>query len=393
MQGPMGIPGEAVVVDAATTRVDTVAATEEVAAEILQGLGGSPDIVLAFFSPHHRENAGALLETLQRELTPDAITGSSMSGVIGGGREFQAGPGISLWAARLPGARLQTYRLELESEESRITGWPDVPESASAVMLVEPFSFPLEPFFESLRKLPDLPTMLGGISSGADRAGENVLLFDETLVQQGAVGFAMDGGYRFETVLAQGCRPVGPPFLVTRSEGNVVFELGGRPAYGELSEVLIAIGEEERNRFMRAPHVGIQPLESTSGEDGSDTLIRGVMGVDPDAGAIAVSDTIDEGEMLQFQARDREYAHRQMESALKLAGSFDSEVLSALVFDCTARGLHLFQRADHDIQLIQELWPDLPVAGCFAAGEIGPVCGLPYIHGLSASIGLLVPSE
>jgi len=389
----MGVPGKAAVADAVSTRADSMEAFEEVSAKIKEQIGGSPDIVLAFFSPHHREHAGKLLNVIQRELTPDSIVGSSMSGVIGGGREHQAGPGISLWAARLPGARLQSYCLELEAKKSRIGGWPDVPQSASAVMLVEPFTFPLEPFFESLRKTPDLPTMLGGIASGADRAGENVLFHDDTLVDKGAVGFVLDGGYRFETVLAQGCRPVGPPFLVTRSEGNVVYELGGRSAYGELSEVLIAIGEEERNRFMRAPHIGIQPLESTSGESGSDSLIRGVMGVDPDAGAIAVSDTVTEGDMLQFQARDREFAHAQMESALKLAGSFDPEVLGALIFDCTARGLHLFQRADHDVEMVHKLWPNLPVAGCFAAGEIAPVCGLPYIHGLSASVGLLVPTE
>ncbi|PCJ54515.1 MAG: hypothetical protein COA70_05175 [Planctomycetota bacterium] len=389
----MGVPGKAAVADAVSTRVDSIGAFEEVCAKIKEQIGGSPDIVLAFFSPHHREHAGKLLQVIQRDLTPDSIAGSSMSGVIGGGREHQAGPGISLWAARLPGARLQTFCLELDSKKSRIGGWPDIPQSASAVMLVEPFTFPLEPFFESLRRTPDLPTMLGGIASGADRVGENVLLHDDTLVDKGAVGFALDGGYRFETVLAQGCRPVGPSFLVTRSEGNVVYELGGRSAYEELSEVLIAIGEEERNRFMRAPHIGIQPLQSTSGESGGDSLIRGVMGVDPDAGAIAVSDTVEEGDMLQFQSRDREFAHEQMESALKLAGSFDPEVLGALIFDCTARGLHLFQRADHDIEMVHKLWPNLPVAGCFAAGEIAPVCGLPYIHGLSASIGLLVPSE
>ena len=389
----MEVSGKAVVADAVSTRGDSVGAFEEVSAKIKEQIGGSPDIVLAFFSPHHREHAGKLLEVIQRDLTPDSITGSSMSGVIGGGREHQAGPGISLWAARLPGARVQSFCLELDAKKSRIGGWPDIPQSASAVLLVEPFTFPLEPFFESLRGTPDLPAMLGGIASGADRAGENVLLHDDTLVSKGAVGFALDGGYRFETVLARGCRPVGPLFLVTRSEGNVVYELGGRPAYGELSEVLIAIGEEERNRFMRAPHIGIQPLESTSSESGSDSLIRGVMGVDPDAGAIAVSDTVEEGVWLQFQSRDREFAHEQMESALKLAGSFDPEVLGALIFDCTARGLHLFQRADHDIEMLHKLWPNLPAAGCFAAGEIAPVCGLPYIHGLSASIGLLVPSE
>jgi small ligand-binding sensory domain FIST len=144
---------------------------------------------------------------------------------------------------------------------------------------------------------------------------------------------------------------------------------------------------------MRAPHVGILPMENRTGEPGRDLLVRGVMGVDPHVGAVAITDHLGEGASVQFQARDRITAHSELASSLELAGSFCPKVLGALQFSCTGRGLQLFHRADHDVQMIHEYWPDLPVSGGFVAGEIGPVCGLPYIHGLAVCVGLLVENE
>jgi small ligand-binding sensory domain FIST len=389
----LGESARAVVAESVSAHEDTAVAITEVIEEVREAIGRGPDLVTVFFSPHHRSKVRVILDSIQQELMPGHLVGSSMAGVVGGGREMQAGPGIALWAARLPGTEVFTYHLELEEEKSRIIGWPDMPESASTALIAEPFSFPLEPFFISLRTLADLPVILGGIASGADRRGENVMLFDHAITTEGAVGFVLDGSFRLEPVVAQGCRPVGPQFKVTRCEGNVMLELGGRPAYGELSEVLIAIGEEERQKFMRAPHVGIQPLTNRSGEPGRDMLVRGVMGVDPDAGAVAVTDQVGEGMSVQFQARDREAAHAELSGALELSGSFCPRVLGALQFSCTGRGIQLFQRADHDVGTIHDYWPDLPVSGAFVAGEIGPVCGLPYIHGLATCVALLVENE
>lgn len=389
----MGSMRRAAVAETVSVLEDSALAAEEAVSGILGALGEQPDLVTLFFTPHHRKFAREILDLIHRELKPKHIVGSSMSGVIGGGREVQAGPGLSLWAANLPGTQVFPFHLELEAEHSRIIGWPEAPQSASTVLIAEPFSFPLEPFFRSLRKQDQLPVVIGGIASGADRRGENVLIFDHAITSEGAVGFVLEGTFRIEPVIAQGCIPVGPRFTVTRCEGNVILELGGRPAYEELSEVLIAIGEDERQKFMRAPHLGILPMENHTGEPGRDLLVRGVMGVDPHVGAVAITDQLGEGMSVQFQARDRVTAHSELASSLELAGSFCPKVLGALQFSCTGRGLQLFHRADHDIQLIHEYWPNLPVSGGFVAGEIGPVCGLPYIHGLAVCVGLLVEND
>ena len=384
---------KAAVAETVSTLEDSGLAVAAAVRGVLRAIGEAPDLVTLFFTTHHRENARLILDYIHRELKPKSIIGSSMSGVIGSGREIQAGPGLALWAARLPSTQVFPFHLELEAAKSRVFGWPDAPPSASAVMIAEPFSFPLEPFFSSIRTQKQLPIVIGGIASGADRRGENVLVFDHAIASEGAVGFVLDGAFRIEPVVAQGCSPVGPRFTVTRCEGNLILELGGRPAYEELSEVLIAVGEEERQKFMRAPHVGILPMANNSGEPGRDMLVRGVVGVDPEAGAIVVRDHLGLGMSVQFQARDRIAAHAELASSLELAGSFCPRVLGALQFSCTGRGLQLFQRADHDVETIHQYWPGLPVSGGFVAGEIGPVWGLPYIHGLAACVGLLVEND
>ena len=389
----MALPGKAVAAEAVSLKPDAMAAVEEVLAKLQEAIGGAPDLVVVFATPHHRAALSDVIQLVHGRLQPDALIGSTLSGVISGGREHQVGPALSIWAARLPGTRVQAFRLDLDVDNSRILGWPDVGESASIALFADPFSFPLEPFFDSLRRLDELPVVIGGLASGADRAGENMLFSDGELHQSGAVGFVMDGAFRLEPVVAQGCRPIGPSFTVTRAEGNVVYELGGKSAYTELSEMLVVADDEARQLFMRAPQIGIQPAPLPHGEAGGDLLTRAVMGVDPDEGAIAVTDELGEGDSIQFQARDRDHARAELQSLAELAGSYCPKAVGGLLFTCTGRGLPFFQRADHDIEVVHDVWPELPVGGGFVAGEIGPVCGKPYIHGLSAVFGLLVPRE
>lgn len=379
------------VAEAASTHGDAVQAAREAAAEVRARIGANPDFALLFMTPHHREQASRVLSEVLRLLTPDALAGSTMSGVVGGGQEHLAGPGVSLFAARVPGARVQSFNLAFEEEASMVRGWPDLGEGTSAALLADPFSFPAEPFLRSLREKQRFPALFGGLSSGADRRGGNLLFRDDEMLRSGGVGLALSGAAAFEPVVSQGTSPVGPVFEVTRAERNVIYSLSGRNAFEELRELLMALPADERRRFGRAPHVGIRAIPNDSGESSSDYLVRGVVHMDPESGAIALSDVVGDGLSLQFQARDRESADLDLRESLAMASAFHPRAAGALMFPCTGRGVHLFQEADHDVAQVQRYWPDLPAAGAFAAGEIGPVCGRPYIHSLSASIGLLVP--
>lgn len=60
----------------------------------------------------------------------------------------------------------------------------------------------------------------------------------------------------------------------------------------------------------------------------------------------------------------------------------------ALLFTCNGRGSRLFPEPDHDAGLLAKMLGEIPVAGFFCAGELGPVGGQNFLHAFTASIAL-----
>ena len=65
-------------------------------------------------------------------------------------------------------------------------------------------------------------------------------------------------------------------------------------------------------------------------------------------------------------------------------------MVGALMFTCSGRGMRMFDVPNHDAAIMSDLLGGVPVAGFFAAGEVGPVGGKNFLHGFSASIALFV---
>lgn len=390
----MKMSGKLCAAEAFSARPDTDGAADEAVSRLSAQLGGSPDLVVAFFTGHHAPGSHLLYKAVQRNLAPDAFVGASVSGVIAAGHEHPAGPGLVLWGARLPGARVQAFDLQVTRQGRRgyVRGWPDVGDEASAVLLVQPDEFPIDPFLHSLREGKRFPSLIGGMVGPAS-ADANRLLVDGVAHDSGAVGIVMDGAARLEPLVAQGCWPVGPPFHITRCDRNIVFELDGAPAYATLTEMLDALPEDESQRFRTAPQVGIKQEDRQEESGAGSYLVRDIVNLMSTEGALAVSEPVEEGMQLRFHARDALSAHRELESMLRLASAFHAKPAGGLLFSCSGRGVPLFGRPDHDSELIQTYWPEAAISGAFVAGEIGPLGGFPHIHGFTASLGLLVPAR
>ena len=106
---------------------------------------------------------------------------------------------------------------------SSIEGWPAVVpfEPTALVLLADPFSFPVEQLFAWLAdNHPGLP-VLGGNASAARGPGGNRLALDEHVAADGAVGVLLGPGVDVTSVVSQGCRPVGEPFVITSAEDDI----------------------------------------------------------------------------------------------------------------------------------------------------------------------------
>jgi small ligand-binding sensory domain FIST len=363
-------------------------AVGEAAGEVLEQLGGEDaDLVVCFVSPHHvgvlEDVAGALRGVLE----PRVLLGGTAASIIGSGREVEEEPALSLFAARLPDSRLTPVALRVEEtpDGAALLGWPDPGESppTTLLMFADPFTFPVDAFLERCNADTPALRVIGGLASAAVRPGGNRLVLDDRILDSGAVGVLVDSGIEVRTLVSQGCRPIGRPYVVTRSQRNFVEELGGQPALERLQEVAAGATEEERELLRSGLHVGLVVDEHKAEFERGDFLVRNLLGADRESGALAVGDRVTVGQTVQFHVRDADAADEDLR---ELLAGVDAE--AALLFTCNGRGKHLFGAPDHDAGLVEQLLGPIPLAGCFCAGEIGPVGGRNFLHGFTASLAL-----
>jgi small ligand-binding sensory domain FIST len=373
--------------DGISVEPDLLRAAGAAAADALAAVGGGvPDLAVVFACGPEPEDVG---EALLRagELTGAAtVLGCSAPGVIGGGRGVELTSSVSVWVGRLPGAVLRSFHLEVlrTSESIAVVGMPvRRPDDRAAVLLVDPYSFPVDAFVEQAADaLPGLP-LCGGNASGLHGAGSTRLLVDGVLHDRGAVGLVLAGDVAHRTVVSQGCRPVGPTMTVTAAEGNLLLGLAGVPAVQKLEEVLAGLPPEEQAMVSSGLHLGVAMDEYADEHGPGDFLVRGVVGADTGRGGLLVGDVVTVGQTVQLQVRDAESADRDLTGLL---GQVPGEVAGALLFSCTGRGAGLFGTPHHDVLAVRDGLRTAAVAGFFAAGEIGPVGGRSHLHSFTASV-------
>ena len=99
------------------------------------------------------------------------------------------------------------------------------------------------------------------------------------MLDGGAAGVALVGPVDIRAVVSQGCRPVGSPFAVTRGEGNIVHELGGRPAVDRLRQLLASLDQHEQELLRGGGlQVGQVIDEHKASFDRGDFLVRACSG-------------------------------------------------------------------------------------------------------------------
>jgi small ligand-binding sensory domain FIST len=381
----------------------------EAAADLLDALGGDdPDLLVCFISPHLVGALDDMAGALASIFDPRVAIAMTTAAVFGGSREIEDGPAVSLFAAILPGARLTPVSLRTERSDDgpTVMGWPerDVIDPRSALfLLADPFSFPADGFLRALHaEHPDL-RVVGGAASAARGPGGNRLLLavhpdhpDFTDVSttpgaptavraDGAVGVLLEG-VDVRTVVSQGCRPIGRPFVVTRASGNRVEELGGRRALDRLQDCAAEASLDEIDLIRHGVHVGIVVDEHRADFGPGDFLVRDLTGADPATGTLVISDDVSVGQTVQFHVRDAIAADAELHELLT-----GVEASAALLFSCTERGTALFGVPDHDASLVDRLLGPLPLAGAGCAGEIGPIGGRNFVHTFTASLALFGP--
>ena len=358
----------------------TAFATGEVCGQVLEAVGTHPDLAIVFTTLAHAGALEDVVSTVRDVLHPSVIVGAASESIIGTGREIEGGPAVSLWAAR--------FGPVVPVRVTEAGGIPaELPFEPTALVLVgDPFSVSVPDLLGAIADAhPGLP-VVGGMASGARGPGGSRLALDGSVYVDGAVGSILGPGADVVSIVSQGCRPVGRPFVVTDGEGSIIRSLAGKPALVRLDEIAGGLAPDEVRAINAGGlHLG-RVVDERKAEFGpGDFLIRQVLGGDRESGAIAVNDDVQVGTTVQFHVRDAAAAHTELDHLLSAGPDVDA----ALLFSCNGRGARLFGVPDHDAGLLSRRVGPVPTTGFFAAGELGPVAGRNELHSYTASLLLL----
>lgn len=370
--------------------------------ELTESLEGEFDLGIVFVCPENAYNPTTLYQALKQHLRVRHLLLCTAAGIIGTNSEIEGHGGASLILARLPGVSVDPVYInqvtldQLNSPEAWYEYLDIYPnEKPSFFFFPDPFNLTMQPMLDGLNKAYPGSVVVGGLASSASAEGGNTLILDSEIYHEGAIGFCLRGNVTVETVVSQGCRPIGETYIITKGHDNVIFELAGRPFLSVLEELLKQSNTYDQQLANEAIFIGLVIDEYKEKYQRGDFLIRSVMGIDPEKGAGVIGDVIKPGQMVQFHLRDAKAATQDMHELLKAhkLRMPNQNPVGALVFSCNGRGMDLFKDEHHDISVIQHHVGLVPAAGFFCSGEIGPIGGKNFLHGFTNSMALFYPKN
>ena len=354
---------------------------------------------LVFMSPKMFPFARQALEILRVHARIPLLAGCSGAGLIAGAQEIEDAPGLVLALYSLPGAELTGFRFTQEQveqsgesgywhqetgvEPARTNGW---------LVFIDPFHLNSESWIRSWNEAYAPLPAFGGLASGALNQQTAQVYLNGDVFEDGGVAISVGGDVKLEGVISQGCTPIGESWTLTRVEKNLIHQIANRPAYAVLNETFQKLSPDEQRKTHNNLLIGLVVNEYREDFHRGDFLVRNLIGGDPQSGVLAVGALPRMGQMMQFQRRDAAAATEDMNEMLTSARTQlgGATIYGGCLCCCNGRGKHLFGRASHDAEMVQERLGPLGLAGFFCNGEIGPVGGKNYLHGFTASLALFV---
>lgn len=388
--------------NALSTRSSLEAAINDVVEQAVTSLTAPADLGLVFISSAFMSEYTRLLPLLAEKLSVPVLIGCSAGGVIGRKQtgkteEIEAEPALSLTLAHLPGVKIRPFHIlaeELPDSDSSPNAWIDlvgVPQSPvpQFILFSSPFGSATNDLLQGLDFAYPGSVVVGGQASSGFMNGPVGLFCNDKLCREGTVGIALTGNIVLDTIVSQGCRPIGQPLQVTKAERNIILELDEKVPLMVLRNLISSLSEEDRTLAQHSLFVGLAMDEFRMNLHSGDFLIRNILGVDPKAGAIAISDRIRAGQRLQFHLREAQASSQDLEILLQEYQNENENTsqpspVGALMFTCLGRGIGLYGQPNFDSQLFSRYFHDIPLGGCFCGGEIGPVSGRTFLHGYTS---------
>tara|TARA_B000000475_G_scaffold252945_1_gene230931 strand:+ start:468 stop:1652 length:1185 start_codon:yes stop_codon:yes gene_type:complete len=374
-------------------------AIEDVTREISKKLGNNkPDLGLVFISSHHSSSYEEITEKIKEKINCEFILGCSGSGVIGEGKEFEYLPGVSLTVASLPNVTLKPFHFTqdiLPNPDESPDAWKETvdvldDDPKTIILFPDPFSIRTEYVLDGLDFAFPNTKIIGALASGGNKPGDNALFVNGETYSKGCSGVVISGDFELDILVAQSCRPIGEPMIVTQSNNNVINELDSDLPIVAIKKLYDELPEDEKGIMNNALQIGILMDRLGDIDDEITYMIRNISSIDKDTGSISIGESITDGQVVQFHLRDSGAAQEELKKMLTEYKINDDQIIkSTLMFSSVGRGKYLLGESHHDINLYKNIIDNnSPITGFFSNGEISPIGDRTYLHGYTSSFAI-----
>ena len=325
--------------------------------------------------------------------------GGSAESIVGTKIEIEGGCAASIMLVNGMDTLPETYELECikTPDGPSVMGLTEdlLGDLSGGLMVVAcPVSFSVELLASALEYEKSSPRdevvpILGGYCSSQDWQSPSIIFCGDRLLTRGAAVMTLPSDWKWQTIISQGCRPIGEPFVITQMKEQTIVALGGKPAMKQLRELYEKLPTQEQEMVSNSLMVGRAISEYSETFTHGEFLIRAVQGIDPANQGLIVTDRFQVGQTIRFHVRDANAATADLQNLLRVFRDSEEAPSGALLFTCNGRGSRMFDVESHDAMTIDNYLPNLPLTGIFAAGEFGPIANQNLVHGFTAILHLL----
>ena len=329
--------------------------------ECLEQLGPLPpeaSLGFIYVTDSHASHLGEIVRSLRQESLLEHWVGTVGMAVNCTRSEFVEQPAIVILVTDIPETQFHLFK----SPED-VTKLPPAMGVRVGIVHGDPRNGQLPNLIAQLPEQIGNGYLVGGLTSS------NSYHFQvaDDIVEGNLSGVILDESVSLVTGLTQGCSPLGPIHELGETESNIAITIDERPALDVMKEDIGEVLARDLSRIGGYIFAGFPVADSDTG----DYLVRNLLGIDPESGAIAVGEYLQPGTSIMFCKRDGKTAIEDLERMVnKLKARAKDRIKGGLYFSCMGRGHYMFGEPNRELELIANIIGDIPLVGFYANGEI-----------------------
>jgi hypothetical protein len=358
-----------------------------------------PDFVFVFATVGYSQDI--LIGAIRKATSEAPLSGCSGEGIIAQDTVSESNFGVAVMAIKSDELRFNNAFATGLGRRSDIAGEllaaeinPFLsPDSMVCLLFADGLFFNFDTFRTTFEKSichqNPLP-ILGGLSADNWSTQRTYQYHDDHVFSEGVSCVIMSGNVNIAYGVNHGCVPVGTKRTITRSDGNIIYEIDGLPALEAMKDYFEENWRSQWNKTSINLCLGFKTPENIR-QNYEEYIVRYMMAKNDQEGSVTIQSDVVDGTDLWMVRRDTELITkglRELSSHLKdKVGNGKPKFV--LQFECAGRGkVMLRERVKMELisSLQKEMGGDVPWIGFYGYGEIGPVADNNCFHNFTSVV-------